>query len=319
MKPKQKGGWSRVSTSLRAALPHTLSILVGYVLMGGVFGILLAQAGFSTVWAFAMGLCIYAGAVQFACVTLLANGAPLLEAALLAAMINARQIFYAIPCLKLFAPYPKRKWYLAFSLTDETFAILHLKAQQARNSGVDEGDFMCAVAFLHHCYWILGCVLGGVLGGLLRLDMQGLGFVMTAIFIVLFIEQCKSAPRPSLLGVGVSLLCLGIFGAGVFLIPTLCALCLLALCCNLTGKKDAPFEGESKRGSLEGAKGEARRESKRESRLDSRGQERGQEAEKKKMEEKRGKEKRAGEKRRENRASKQDGAGEAEEGKSESH
>lgn len=212
--------------SLRTALPYTLSIFVGYVLMGGVFGMLLSQAGFGALWALGMSVFIYAGATQFACVGLLANGAGLFEAFVLAMMINARQIFYALSCLKLFAPYPKKKWYLAFTLTDETFALIHLKAKHTK---IDKGYFMCAVAFLHHSYWILGCVGGAILGGYVSINMQGMGFVMNAIFIVLFIDVCKNTKRykAPFMGVLVSFVCLLLFGKELFLLPALVLICAL--------------------------------------------------------------------------------------------
>lgn len=212
--------------SLRIALPYTLSIFVGYVLMGGVFGALLAQAGFGALWALGMSVFIYAGATQFACVGLLANGAGLFDTLLLTLMINARQIFYAISCLNLFAPYPKKKWYLAFALTDETFALIHLKAKQAE---IDTGAFMCAVAFLHHSYWIIGCVGGAIIGGYIEINTQGMGFVMNAIFIVLFIDVCKSTRsyKAPFMGVFVSLGCLLLFGQELFLLPALVLICAL--------------------------------------------------------------------------------------------
>ena len=98
-----------VLSALKEAFPHTLPIFVGYILMGATFGILLQKAGFSWVWALGMGVIIYAGAMQFACVALLANGAGLLESFLLSLMINSRQIFYALSALSLFSSVEKKK------------------------------------------------------------------------------------------------------------------------------------------------------------------------------------------------------------------
>lgn len=240
--------------ALKEAFPHTLPIFVGYILMGATFGILLQKAGFSWVWALGMGLIIYAGAMQFACVALLANGAGLLESFLLALMINSRQIFYALSGLSLFSSVEKsKKWYLIFSLTDETFALLNLKKPRPNNkhikhqnntieskdskiidSNIDfnaySGYFMFFIALLNQTYWVIGCVSGAILSQhLTNFNAQGMAFVMNAIFIVLFIEQWRVIrdKTPALIGVFVSLICLVVFGKDVFLLPSLVLICAL--------------------------------------------------------------------------------------------
>lgn len=224
-----------IATALVEAFPHTLPIFVGYGLMGIVFGLLLYKAGFGALWALGMSVCIYAGATQFACVGLLASGASLMDALILSLTINARQIFYAISCLPLFSPYKRKKWYLAFTLTDETFALIHIKAKAAKS---DVGYFMCAIAFLHHCYWILGCVSGTIIARYISISTQGLEFVMSAIFIVLFIDQCKNSKelRIPFIGVFVSLACLLVFGKDYFLLPSLLAICAVVFYTNMHKK-----------------------------------------------------------------------------------
>lgn len=236
--------------AFREAFPHTLPIFVGYILMGATFGILLQKAGFSWVWALGMGVVIYAGAMQFACVALLANGASLLESFLLALMINSRQIFYALSALSLFRGVEKKKkWYLIFSLTDETFALLNLKkprpssqsanpntlktsqkSQVSHKAKIDSGYFMFFIALLNQTYWVIGCVSGALLSQhLTSFNAQGMAFVMNAIFIVLFIEQWRVVrdKSPALIGIFVSLICLWIFGKDIFLLPSLVLICAL--------------------------------------------------------------------------------------------
>lgn len=238
--------------AFKEAFPHTLPIFVGYILMGATFGILLQKAGFSWVWALGMGVVIYAGAMQFACVALLANGASLLESFLLALMINSRQIFYALSALSLFRGVEKKKkWYLIFSLTDETFALLNLKkprpSSQSANPNnlktssksqantkaspkIDSGYFMFFIALLNQTYWVIGCVSGALLSQhLTSFNAQGMAFVMNAIFIVLFIEQWRAVrdKSPALIGIFVSLICLWIFGKDIFLLPSLVLICAL--------------------------------------------------------------------------------------------
>ena len=233
--------------AFKEAFPHTLPIFVGYILMGATFGILLQKAGFSWVWALGMGVIIYAGAMQFACVALLANGASLLESFLLALMINSRQIFYALSALSLFRGIEKKKkWYLIFSLTDETFALLNLKKPRPNNQStsqnnpktstkshtaipkIDSGYFMFFIALLNQTYWVIGCVSGALLSQYLtNFNAQGMAFVMNAIFIVLFIEQWRVVrdKSPALIGIFVSLICLWIFGKEIFLLPSLVLIC----------------------------------------------------------------------------------------------
>ena len=236
--------------AFKEAFPHTLPIFVGYILMGATFGILLQKAGFSWVWALGMGVVIYAGAMQFACVALLANGASLLESFLLALMINSRQIFYALSALSLFRGVEKKKkWYLIFSLTDETFALLNLKKPRpssqsanqnslktspkskiANKATIDSGYFMFFIALLNQTYWVMGCVSGALLSQhLTSFNAQGMAFVMNAIFIVLFIEQWRVVrdKSPALIGIFVSLICLWIFGKDIFLLPSLVLICAL--------------------------------------------------------------------------------------------
>lgn len=237
--------------AFKEAFPHTLPIFVGYILMGATFGILLQKAGFSWVWALGMGVVIYAGAMQFACVALLANGASLLESFLLALMINSRQIFYALSALSLFRGIEKKKkWYLIFSLTDETFALLNLKKPRPNQSisqnslktspksqantkaspKIDSGYFMFFIALLNQTYWVIGCVSGALLSQhLTSFNAQGMAFVMNAIFIVLFIEQWRVVrdKSPALIGIFVSLICLWIFGKDIFLLPSLVLICAL--------------------------------------------------------------------------------------------
>lgn len=239
-----------VLSALKEAFPHTLPIFVGYILMGATFGILLQKAGFSWVWALGMGVIIYAGAMQFACVALLANGAGLLESFLLSLMINSRQIFYALSALSLFSSVEKKKkWYLIFSLTDETFALLNLKKPRPNSKNlklenhktkskdsktmdckVYSGYFMFFIALFNQIYWVIGCVSGAILSqNLSNFNAQGMAFVMNAIFIVLFIEQWRviKDKTPALIGVFISLICLVIFGKELFLLPSLVLICAL--------------------------------------------------------------------------------------------
>ena len=201
--------------TLRAAFPVTIPVLTGYVCMGMAFGILLASKGFGPFWAFVMSVCIYAGSAQFVAVGLLAAGFAPLSAFLVILMVNARHVFYGIPLLARFNSFGRFKWYMIFSLTDETFALLiSTKAPK----GVDEVKMHRCIAVLDHLYWIVGCVLGGIIGSAIPFDTRGIDFVMTALFVVILLEQWKEKQNrlPALIGLGTSLLCRLAFGAEWF-------------------------------------------------------------------------------------------------------
>lgn len=219
--------------ALKDAFPHTIPILLGYVFMGMVFGILLQKAGYGALWAFIMAIVIYGGTTQFIAVGLMASGAGLWESFVLISMINARQIFYSISMLDRFKQMGKKSYYMIYSLTDETLALLNLKNPKPH---IDKHWFDFFIALLNHSYWIIGCTLGAILGSLVEFEPKGLDFVMSAIFVVIFIEQWrnKAMRTPALIGILVSLVCLYIFKAEHFLLPALVGICII-----LTLKRDS--------------------------------------------------------------------------------
>lgn len=196
-----------------AAFPVTLPVLMGYLSIGIAFGLMLERIGYNFIWAFFMSLTIYAGSGQYLGVELLATGAVLADVALLTLLINFRHLVYGLSMLEKFRGMGWRKLYMMFSLTDETYALL--SGVQAP-VGVDPKRFYFCVALLDHSYWILGSVIGAVAGALLPLDITGIDFAMTALFIVIAVEQWQTYRQhlPALLGAGATLLFL--VGLGQF-------------------------------------------------------------------------------------------------------
>mgnify|MGYP002572713414 FL=1 len=135
-------------------------------------------------------------------------------------MVNARHLFYGISMLGRFQGMGWKKWLLVFGLTDETFSI-HCAAKEP--AGVDRGWFMLCVSLLDHSYWVLGSAIGFLAGGLAAFDTTGLDFVMTALFVVIFLDQWKQQKNhgPALVGLGASALCLLAFGPDGFLLPAM--------------------------------------------------------------------------------------------------
>lgn len=211
--------------SLAAAFPHTVPVLMGYLSIGIVFGWMLSAAGFHTIWAAVMSLTIYAGSGQYLGVELLANASPLADAAFLTLVLNFRHLVYGLSMLEKFQGMGWRKLYMIFSLTDETYALL---AGVSAPEGVDEKDFYFSIAVLDHLYWIAGSVIGAVAGALITINTEGIDFAMTALFLVIAVEQWQSNERhtPVFLGAAGTLACLLAFGPenGRFLIPALAIL-----------------------------------------------------------------------------------------------
>lgn len=205
-----------------AAFPHTLPVLMGYLSIGVVFGWMLSAAGFAPTWAAIMSTAIYAGSGQYLGVDLLANASPLADAAFLTLVINFRHLVYGLSMLEKFQGMGWRKLYMIFSLTDETYALL---AGVEPPEEVDPKDFYFTIALLDHLYWIAGSVLGAVAGALISINTEGIDFAMTALFLVIAVEQWQSNDRhaPVYLGAAGTLACLLILGpdSGRFLIPAL--------------------------------------------------------------------------------------------------
>lgn len=203
--------------ALCAAFPHTLPILMGYLFLGIAFGVLLAENGFSPVWALFMSIVIYAGSGQFAAIGLMTAPFSPVSSILLTLMINARHLFYGLSMLKPFKKAGKRRPYMIFSLTDETYSLL---CSAKHPEGVDESWFFFFIALLDQLYWIAGCCLGAAAGKFLPFDSTGIDFTMTALFLVIFVEQWEKASShlSAFIGLGITAVCLIAFGPDRFLI-----------------------------------------------------------------------------------------------------
>ena len=193
--------------ALSAAFPVTLPVLMGYLSIGIAFGLMLEKAGFNFIWAFFMSLTIYAGSGQYLGVSLLATAASLGTVAVMILLINFRHLVYGLSMLEKFRGMGWRKLYMIFSLTDETYALL---AGAAVPVGVDPKNYYFSTAVLDQIYWMAGSVIGGVAGGLLagKIDITGIDFAMTALFVVIAVEQWQSYRRhlPAFLGAGCTVL-----------------------------------------------------------------------------------------------------------------
>jgi len=213
--------------ALRAAFPHTVPVMLGYLFLGAAFGILLNSKGYPWGWVVLMSVFIYAGSMQFVAIAILTGPFLPLQAALMTLTVNARHLFYGISMLTKFKDMGKKKPYMIFSLTDETFSLLcSAKAPE----GVDENWFLFFISLLDQLYWIVGSAAGGIIGSLISFNTKGIDFVMTALFTVIFINQWEENKNhlPALVGLGISAVCLILFGPVNFILPSM-ALIVLTL------------------------------------------------------------------------------------------
>ena len=198
--------------ALSAAFPVTVPVLMGYLAIGIAFGLMLQEIGYNFIWAFFMSLTIYAGSGQYLGVTLLATAASLGTVALMTLLINFRHLVYGLSMLEKFRGMGWRKLYMIFSLTDETYALL---SSARAPVGVDPKNFYFAIALLDQSYWILGSVIGAVAGAVIPFSTEGVDFAMTALFVVIAVEQWKTYRKhlPALLGCAVTVVFLIILGS----------------------------------------------------------------------------------------------------------
>ena len=210
------------------ALPYTIPVMAGYISLGIAYGLLMQQNGYGPLWALATSLFVYAGSAQFLGVSLLAAHASLAQVAVLILVLNFRHFFYGLSMITKYRDTGARKPYLIFGLTDETYAILSTTPVP---EGMRDRDFYMLVTLMDHCYWVLGSVIGATIGEMITINTDGLDFAMTALFAVLFVEQWKTHKdhRAQLIGLGIILISLKLFGADNFLIPGLIVISVILL------------------------------------------------------------------------------------------
>ena len=212
--------------AFRPAFSVTIPVLCGYLFIGLAFGVMLRDIGFAPPWAFFSSLLIYAGSGQYLLVSLLAANASLVTVAAMTLLLNCRHIFYGLSFLETFHQMGRRKWYMIFSLTDETYSLL---CTTKVPEDVEEDQFLLAVSLLDQSYWVIGSMIGGIAGNFLPFDAEGIDFAMTALFVVIFVEQWmeKKNRAPEVIGVLAACFCLQIFGADGFVLPAMLLITLL--------------------------------------------------------------------------------------------
>jgi len=206
---------------VKKAFYTSLPVMAGYIVLGIGFGILLHNAGYGVLWALAMSTLIYAGSMQYVGIGLLTGGASVITTMITTIMVNARHLFYSISMIDKYKNSGKYKPYLIFALTDETYSLL------CDDESSDRYRFY--VSLFNQCYWVTGSVIGSLLGKVIPFSTAGIEFSMTALFIASFTEQWIESGNhvPALTGLISTVICLVLFGADNFLIPSMLMITLL--------------------------------------------------------------------------------------------
>lgn len=206
-------------SDVSAAFQTSIPIIVTFVVLGIGYGLLMQKNGYGPLWSLASGIIIFSGTVQFVSITMLGSGSYIM-AAVTALMVSARHIFFSISMIGRYRNEGKRKWYLYYALCDETYAML---SREEMPEGVNISNYRLLVTLFDQSAWLLGSVLGGLIGSMLNFDSTGIDFAMTALFATVFVEQWINSKShiPAVLGVGATLVCRIIFGRDIFLIPAM--------------------------------------------------------------------------------------------------
>jgi len=216
---------------IKTAFVKSLPVMAGYIVLGIGFGILLKKAGYGLFWSFLMSFTIYAGSMQYVAVSLISSGVSLLSAALTALMVNARHLFYGVSMIDKYKEAGKKKPYLIFALTDETYSLL---CGEDYPEGEDRHWYSFFISLFNQSYWVLGSVIGSILGSVITFNTAGIDFSMTALFVTVFVEQWLTAKNhlPAIIGLLCSAGCLLLFGSDNFLIPSMVSITILLFLCK---------------------------------------------------------------------------------------
>lgn len=228
--------------ALKAAFPYTIPVGLGYLFLGLSYGFLTASKGFSRLYPTITSIFIYAGSMEFVTIELMLSAFNLPAALMMTLLVNARHLFYGLAMLDRYKDCGKKKFYMIFSLSDETFA---LTSSVDPPEGIDRSRFYFWISFLDQVYRVLSTSLGGLIGSLIKFNTQGIDFVMTALFMIIFLGhwEKKEKKESALVGLLASFLCLVLFGDENFMIPAMVIIVVVfALKANFEEKKEEVYD-----------------------------------------------------------------------------
>ena len=218
--------------ALKRAFPYTVPVMAGYLCIGAAFGVMFADSGYNVLWAVLMSVVVYAGSGQYLATTFFVPGISILQAVFLTLMVNIRHVFYGLSLVDRYNLFGRKRWYLIFGMTDETYSLI---CTTDVPDDVDEEKFLLSITLLDQLYWIIGTAIGSLAMTVVAFDSTGIEFAMTALFIVMFMELWyRRSNRPAeLIGLIAAVVCLAVFGADNFVLPTM----LLIVAVILLGRK----------------------------------------------------------------------------------
>ena len=210
----------KIKAAFFAAFPNTIPILAGFLFLGIAYGIYMNQSGFKFYYPMFMSFIIFAGSVEFATVSWLLGSFDPVNIFFITLMINARHLFYGLSMLEKYNIPGWKKLYLIYGMCDESFSI---NATVDVPKDIDKGLFMFFVTILNQIYWVAGATIGGIFGSFIPFDTKGLEFVMTALFVVIFLENWlkEKDHSASVIGLFISFICLTVFKGTNFIIPSM--------------------------------------------------------------------------------------------------
>lgn len=218
--------------AMRRAFPYTVPVLAGYLFIGAAFGVMFADQGYNVLWAVLMSVVVYAGSGQYLATNFFVPGISILQAVFLTLMVNIRHVFYGLSLVDRYNRFGRNRWYLIFGMTDETYSLI---CTTGVPDDVDEEKFLLSITLLNQLYWIVGTAIGSLTATVIAFNSTGIEFAMTALFIVMFMELWyRRSNRPAeLIGMLSAVLCLALFGASNFVLPTM----VLMVAVILLGRK----------------------------------------------------------------------------------
>ena len=224
--PSLPGGESRRGAlegrkeALFATFKASLPIMAGYGFLGLTYGIYMHELGFSFVYPLLLAITVYAGSAEFLVGNMLLGSFSPLQTFFMVLMVNARHLFYGLSMLDRYKGLGWKKFFLIFGMSDETFA---LNSSTTVPKGVDRGWFLLFTTWLDETYWVVGATVGGLVGPLLKFDLRGLEFVLTAMFTAIFVDNWlrERTHVSSVAGLVITGMCLVMFGADRFIIPSM--------------------------------------------------------------------------------------------------
>lgn len=223
------GRWSR---AFRAAFPATIPVMTGFLCLGLAYGVLMQTKGYGPLWSTLMSAVAFGGSMQYVAITLLTTAFDPLQAFLLSVMVNARHMFYGLALLDKYKGLGRVRGFLIYVLCDETFSLVSTVEPP---EGVERRDFYLCISLLDYGYWVLATALGGLLGNFLAFDTTGMDFALTALFVVLFLEQWSRPENRAagVIGIVCAAMSLALIGADNMVIPAM----VLILAVLLAGRR----------------------------------------------------------------------------------